>query len=211
MKSRKRKRNVKNWKINVRKINYQKGVQHFNSKGILSNARKIKKSCDQKCFRKCNLRITNKEREILFKSFYNIDLKGKRDLINRSVEKSLISKNSSNSVKRYNYNYHFFVGNHKIGVCKQYFLSTLDISQTFVYSVLNSRDLVSGVISSPKRGKHKKKVISLERKTIIRNHINSFPCVTSHYRRSESSKMYLESSLNIPKMYYLYEEMCTKN
>lgn len=40
----------------------------------------------------------------------------------------------------------------------------------------------------------------------VKAHIESFPVVDSHYCRASSGKKYLESALNIPKMYSLYKQ-----
>lgn len=42
----------------------------------------------------------------------------------------------------------------------------------------------------------------------VRSHIGKFPCVDSHYVRSDSQKQYLEASLNLTKMSKLY---CQQN
>ena len=48
--------------------------------------------------------------------------------------------------------------------------------------------------------------------TPIINHINSFPAYTSHYSRSNNPhRKYLNSSLEIRKMYDLYVEKCKKD
>lgn len=46
----------------------------------------------------------------------------------------------------------------------------------------------------------------------VKEHINSFPKVTSHYCRKDTSKLYLLSDLNKAKMYRLYKHnFCTEN
>jgi hypothetical protein len=118
-------------------------------------------------------------------SFYNIDSTGKREFINHLVEKSINSKNCGVSAKKhYNYNYYFLLGSQEVRVCKNYFLSTLDISQTFVYTSLKNREPITGVVLPSKQGKHQNKVISEERKNLVIAHIYFFPTVDSHYRRT---------------------------
>jgi hypothetical protein len=129
--------------------------------------------------------------------------------VNRTVEKSANrSFLNVSSKKNFNFKYHFFLGNEKVRVCKTYYLLTLAISEQFVYTTLKNRELITGVPIPLNIGKHRKKFISEERKNFVRSHINSFPTFESHYRRNESSKVYLESSLNIQKMYDLYIEKC---
>ncbi|CAC5379231.1 unnamed protein product [Mytilus coruscus] len=59
-----------------------------------------------------------------------------------------------------------------------------------------------------KRGRHVKRKISDEPKDRIRNHINSFPRIDSHYCRSSVKRQYLDPCLSIAKMYELYVLTC---
>ncbi|CAC5423890.1 unnamed protein product [Mytilus coruscus] len=59
-----------------------------------------------------------------------------------------------------------------------------------------------------KRGRHVKRKISDESKDRIRNHINSFPRIDSHYCRSSVKRQYLDPCLSIAKMYELYVLTC---
>lgn len=47
-----------------------------------------------------------------------------------------------------------------------------------------------------------------EMKILVRQHINSFPAMDSHYSRKRSAKTYLHPNLNINIMYNLYKEWC---
>lgn len=69
-------------------------------------------------------------------------------------------------------------------------------------------------IESDNRGKHtnKPKKLSDDVLNSVREHINLFERVESHYCRSSSSREYLDETLNISKMYAMYEEfMSDKN
>ncbi|KAL4705692.1 hypothetical protein ACJJTC_018765 [Scirpophaga incertulas] len=44
----------------------------------------------------------------------------------------------------------------------------------------------------------------------VRRHIESFPCMESHYTRRDTNKKYLAADLNIRKMYTLYKQLCQK-
>ena len=50
--------------------------------------------------------------------------------------------------------------------------------------------------------------MSNDAKKVIKDHINSFPRMPSHYCRSNTSRDYLESNLSISKMHSLYVEHC---
>ena len=43
-------------------------------------------------------------------------------------------------------------------------------------------------------------------KTLIKEHIKSFPVMESHYMREQSSRRFLGSNLNLTKMYELFLE-----
>ena len=60
------------------------------------------------------------------------------------------------------------------------------------------------------QGKHRKHKIAEEKVQAVRDHINSIPKVKSHYCRADTSKEYLDSSLNISKLYDLYKEQMAK-
>lgn len=48
-----------------------------------------------------------------------------------------------------------------------------------------------------------------EAKIYVKLHIDMFPRIESHYCRKDSKKIYLESGLNIARLYKLYkEEFC---
>ncbi len=211
MKSRKRKKNVKSWKKNVRKLKYQRGLQHINSTGKLVNAKKLKPSCEENCLFKCNSKISIDERNQLFVSYYNSNNSSKRAFIIRTSEKSIKTANTSaDSKRKYTFKFFTYLGNEKVRVCHTFYLNTLVISKSVVYNAHKNKNIISGTVAASKSGKHVKKSISNDDKNFVRKHINSFPRIESHYRRSETSKEYLESNLDLSKMYKLYEEKCLK-
>ncbi|KAF2902306.1 hypothetical protein ILUMI_03886 [Ignelater luminosus] len=63
-------------------------------------------------------------------------------------------------------------------------------------------------VEPDRRGHHKMRPhkITEEVKNTIRNHIQQFPVMPSHYTRKKCSKMYLEEHLSILKMHRLYLE-----
>ena len=63
----------------------------------------------------------------------------------------------------------------------------------------------SGLPHTPAKGRHRKKFIPEIKKNEVREHINKFPTVDSHYCRAQSQRKYLEASLNISTMYTLYK------
>ena len=115
--------------------------------------------------------------------------------------------------KKYTFRYFLYVGSSKIRVCKDYYLGTLSISQKPIHNFhKNKKDPVTGILAADCRGKHPKRKISEESKNRVRSHTESFPTVESHYRytRASSKRLYLESYLNIEKMYELYVACCNE-
>jgi hypothetical protein len=191
----------------VRKDKYQKGLKHINSVGKLVNEKQLKPICDQNCRYECSTKVSLSERKSIFKSYYDSDYSSKNAFIIRTSERNTKSANSSDS-RSFSYKYFCILGNEKIRVCKTFYLATLVISKERVYSAHKNKELISGIV--PASGKHVKKEVSAHVKDFVREHIKSFPKVNSHYRRKQTSKEYLESYLNINKMYELYEEKCIK-
>ena len=99
----------------------------------------------------------------------------------------------------------------KVKVCKTFFLYTLSISAQTVRTVFNKIGS-SGVVSEDKRGKVCKNcMLDKSVKQSIRDHINCFETVESYYCRQKTKRLFLPPTLNISKMYEMYEEYCEDN
>lgn len=89
----------------------------------------------------------------------------------------------------------------QLDVCKIMFLNTLGISEkTMRTSIKNVQ--VNGVLLPQKRGgrSEERRKHDLEDTERIKEHINKFDRVESHYTRSKSTREYLHSDLNLTKM-----------
>lgn len=94
-------------------------------------------------------------------------------------------------------------------MCKQMFLSTLDISDKKVRRLAEKKVEGGGIASDDQRCYNtSRNPISAEHIEYIKSHINSFPAYSSHYGREKSSKKYLSSDLNVAKMHGLYAKKC---
>ncbi|KAF2882424.1 hypothetical protein ILUMI_23743 [Ignelater luminosus] len=60
------------------------------------------------------------------------------------------------------------------------------------------------------QGSHTKYCIPAADKQLVRDHVNSFPGIDSHYCRARTQREYVESTLNIKKMYELYVKFATE-
>lgn len=213
---RKRQRNPSTWKSNVRKTAHDSGKEYISVRKKVVPAKRIKtvKDCQTKCMYKCQQLITEDERKHIFEHYYTLNEHGKRLFLlatskQFSAERRRKNKNSDNSRRKKTFTYHFQIGSENIQVCKMFYLGTLAISQTPVYTAHSNKDIFSNIPKTPTQGKHIKYKIPEEDVNFVKVHIDSFPTVESHYCRANTQRKYLEPSLNIKKMYSLYTELCT--
>ena len=114
--------------------------------------------------------------------------------------------------KTYSFKYYFVKNDQKIRVCKAFYLGALSISQIRISYFYSHKG--TGITTTPsqdKRGTRTSIRIKDDKRKIIRDHINMFPRVPSHYCKSSSSKEYLERTLSLCKMYDLYIQYCNEN
>ena len=106
-------------------------------------------------------------------------------------------------------------GADRIEVCKSVFYKTLQVKEKFIRYAVQASNL--GVAKKETRGKHapsnKRKPDDVQR---IRDHINMFPRVESHYVRKDTTKTYIcdtsnFNKLTIKRMYDLYCQQCTEH
>lgn len=124
----------------------------------------------------------------------------------QAPQRRLVNATRKRTVSRY---YYFNKDGQKIRVCELFFKNTLCISNGPINKAFSEVGTSGSFIGQDRRGKHepvnKTKEIDVE---IVKEHIEAFPKMESHYCRKTSSKMYLESNLSISKMYELYQEKC---
>lgn len=77
-----------------------------------------------------------------------------------------------------------------------------------MYTVHGSKNNFSLTPADEKRGKKTLSKIPSERKDIARRHIASYPTIKSHYCRATIDRQYLDSTLNVTKMYDHYTVLC---
>ncbi|KAF2903599.1 hypothetical protein ILUMI_02586, partial [Ignelater luminosus] len=211
-KVRNRQRGVAEWKCNVRKRRHEKGEEYISVRNKLVPAKRLKttKNCVSNCKFKCQTVISAEEREQIFKS-YTLSTDEKRLLLASTTTKVDADKRRrarrtrESSRRKYIYLYFFDIKGNRIEVRRQIFCGTLSISQKPVYTAhKNSNDAITIIPKKSRQGKHVKHKISEADRQNGKNHINSFPRISSHYCRSTSDREYLESGLNVTKMHDLY-------
>ena len=100
----------------------------------------------------------------------------------------------------------------RIRVCRDFFQKTIGIGKEAVETALKGKNDNGEFVGVDGRGRasssNKTGITEIE---AVRSHIESFPKIESHYCRASTNRHYLDSQLNIKKMYKLYIEKCEKN
>ncbi|XP_050311290.1 uncharacterized protein LOC126746909 [Anthonomus grandis grandis] len=205
-KPRRKRKRPELWKRNIRKKNRDEGKKYESVKGVIKPAAKMggpcKKSCRLKCFD-----VPEAQRLQIFNAYYGLgNYSRQRDFILSNSEKTekKIRTTQHESKRKYSISYFLPV------VCKPMFLSTLGIKKGVVDIAMAKRSN-KNISASDGRGKGKGKTLNPTLVQDIKSHIESFPCVPSHYCRADIERKYLDSFLNLPTMYRMYVQWCRKN
>ena len=198
------------WKANERKLLLNTGKYYKTRKGAKMAARSIQKGCTN-CRYKCQQLVSGDSKKRIFEQFWGTGSKTQQaDFIANMVDEiePQVSRNNAKTNRNVTRKYHFLVDGSRIQVCKSFFLSVLNVSATAVSTALSKKQ--SSSITSPyRRGLDTPgNKTPREKVQFVHKHIESFPALPSHYTRKDSSKTYLDQSLNVRKVYEMYEEKC---
>ncbi|XP_031328822.1 uncharacterized protein LOC116159878 [Photinus pyralis] len=220
-KTRKRVRNAKSWKENIRKALKEQGKEYVSKKGSVKVAKEMKLPCT--CRMKCYEKISEERRKKLFEDFYNLSKDAQDQYISETIKETtkqrervrkLKEKNGNCSRRKFTRKYFLTDDNGQSNeVCQIMYRHTFDFTLKKIRIITEKKRVAkSSICPLDGRGKHSKhKKIADEQKDTIRNHINRFPAYRSHYSRERTSKKYLSSDLSIAEMYRLYCEYCRSN
>ena len=213
-KTRKRRLDPKSWKQSTCKRLRQSGKAYTSSKAKQVSARAVKttKNCTESCKFKCSNHISDDDRGKVFESFWAMSREEKQHFINTTTERlpkgRCRTDKGKDSRKSYSYYYYFILDDVCHRVCKEFYLSTLDISSRRISYFHENKNSETGVPAKSKWGKHAKKKLPSICKQSVRDHINSIPRLESHYCRQSTQKEYFEGTLNMNKLYELYLSDC---
>ena len=198
------------WKANERKLLLNTGKYYKTRKGAKMAARSIQKGCTN-CRYKCQQLVSGDSKKQIFEQFWGTGSKTQQaDFIANMVDEiePQVSRNNAKTNRNVTRKYHFLVDGSRIQVCKSFFLSVLNVSATAVSTALSKKQS-SSVTSPYRRGLDTPgNKTPPEKVQFVHKHNESFPALPSHYTRKNSSKTYLDQSLNVRKMYEMYEEKC---
>ncbi|KAK3908779.1 hypothetical protein KUF71_003421 [Frankliniella fusca] len=211
---RKRKRDENLWKRNVNKTLKNSGQPYISAKGKEYDGAKMREPCS--CSMDCVHRITQEQRQEVHEKFWKLgDHERQWDFI-RSNSKCSATKsaNDEENKRKVSRSYSFTVGGDKIKVCKRMFMSTLGIWDSWIATAYNKINPEKGFTIPPdKRGRHVRKPtqVTPEKIESVKQHVNLFPKVPSHYCRKRTKREYLERGLSVSKMAFLYSKWAAEN
>lgn len=214
---RKRACDKENWKKNVSKRLRNSGKAYEKNSKTKDKARprQLQPPCTEKCRQKCALKICEDDRLDIFKYYWSLgDLVKQRHFISNATDtiKPKYRYVREGSHRDANNAYYFTVRNQKIRVCKLFFRNTLDINDSVIKTVTKKKKQSHGAAMEDLRGRHgKHSKIDENIKNNVRNFIEKYPKVESHYRRSESGRHYVEGNKFIADLHREFEKQCQSN
>lgn len=196
-----------------RTLKRHRGEEYVTAKGKV--IRKRQKKDLGNCRLKCKEWLTEDVRNAIFEEYWTQGTHDKRVnfiakcVTSAEVETRRKRKETSSKERNITYNYSFEINGQRRKCCKKCFQSTLDETDKFLQNALkNKSQSVTGIITADNRGRHiPANVTSEDRLKKVVEHINSFPKYESHYTRRVNDKQYLNTDLNLTKMYKLYLEI----
>lgn len=165
------------------------------------------KLCTNRCTKRgCSLPANVKQR--IFEAFRADDYNAQNLVLAGMMILKEPDAHTPGSRKTVTIEYSLKVDGRPHPVCKITFLDTFKITKNRITTIVTK--LQAGEPLRDKRGQNPKKKIEGEAKERIRQHINGFPTVESHYGRNNGQNLqkYLEPGLNLSKMYSLFIELC---
>lgn len=205
----KRVRNEKKWKENVRKTLKNSGKDYVSKKGNKVEAKKMRPPCHNCKFLCCDT-FTRDERQQIFNTYWSLgSLQRQRDFLSSCINiQNIVCRRVKNVAQPRTPNSWFsFVKNGQTRrICKTFLLNTLGIAQRTLRTVIEAKSSDCGIAPTDQRGKHGKQPKSdPEVLESVRQHINSVPRVESHYLRANSSREFIDGGLTLAALHRDYE------
>lgn len=191
------------WKENDRKTKRQHGLEYTSKTGKTVEARAPKdyKACS--CRYKCSDEFSPEEQVKINAEYWGLGDYAKQQLFIRTcIEIQKCKRTLTKASRRRDQTFVYKLRDRQ--VCKQFFKSTLNISDGFIttWAKKQAKQCVTD-----NRGLHgKQRKVDEATTALIKGHIESFPAIESHYTRAKSQRKYLSANLNIQKMFELFIE-----
>lgn len=149
------------------------------------------------CKNRCASKVDGDTQTKIFQDFWKLTAQQKAFYYQKTIQSTTFkgTRNTCNS-------YYVEVNSKPIQVCKEFYRCVHGISHTPINTYLKNQD--ENGIPTPREVHSPSTKYGEEVVNTIREHINSFPRVQSHYCRANTQREYLESSLTLSKMYKLF-------
>ncbi|CAG9579977.1 unnamed protein product [Danaus chrysippus] len=202
-----------NWIDNKRKSLLNSGQQYVSRGGKLKNKKELRPACSTSCKLKCFDKFDTDVRQNIHSNFWQLaDHTKQWEFINKFTKKILKKRMTTEGPSRRQFTTKYFLPAPKDDtfkteqVCMKMFLNTFSITDQFVrtaHSKLNQE----GITLTDNRGKHAHHptVVDSEMIKSVCDHVASLQPIESHYTRKDNSKLYLDSNLNMSRMFALYK------
>ncbi len=212
------------WKRNVRKAKRLQGEEYVGQRGKVTPEKKMKLFDGVCCKKKkCSQHFPEAERNDLFKMFYSLDsYKRQRDYVLAQTEALEVERtrprlDTPKTIRKQTFVYTLPKKQEdesvkQVLVCLKFFMATLGLSEGSLRYALEHRS-TTGQFEVDSDDKRKSPANKLKPDVIqaVKDHIESFPVMESHYCRSGSQRKYFAADLTIQKLYNLYTEKCQTN
>jgi len=218
--TRKRKRNPQQWKRNIRKVKKAKGEEHVNSTGKPVPAKEVLHvNCN--CRFKCTESFNDENRRSICAEYHALaDYDRQKDYILRNIvirqvqSRKVLSRDNGgkeeySQSRQVSITYYLEHLGSRRRVCKGFFMKTLCLSNRSIMTAVEGRSTSGVFAKTDGRGRQPSvNKTDNEHRQAVKDHIQLFPTVESHYCRKDSQRLYLDSRLTIARMYELYLENC---
>ncbi|CAG9822207.1 unnamed protein product [Phaedon cochleariae] len=201
------------WKRNIAKKRRSDGLNYEINKKQRPPKKPRAVNCE-KCRFKCQTKFSDAEREAICSLYWRMNnFERQKDFLLSNITsippERRRQRNGNKGPRSNSKQYYFEKDRNKMRICQAFFLKTLNISGDVVKNAFQNKGPAGTYIGEDKRGKSVPgNKTAPELVAAVKEHIESFPTVRSHYSRKTTKEDYLDSKLSISKMYSLYKEKC---
>ena len=191
--------------------------EHITSRGVLKKARKPKDvGTHEKCRYNCHQNFPENIRQAICEDYWSKgDWIRQKDYIVhhiRIVEVARTNENTIGGNRIESRQFYLKNGEALHRTCKDFFSKTLCISNAVIDNALIKRSNHGEFVGDDGRGRKPAYNKTADREIFaVKQHIESFPAIESHYCRASTSRSYLDPNLTIKKMHKLFLEKCTED
>ncbi|KAK6166780.1 hypothetical protein SNE40_023402 [Patella caerulea] len=173
--------------------------------------RECQHSCTKNKSTKC-IEFTEQDRQNVFDAFWKMDWNQKRVFVANNVDSHIPSERTTGGNSRRNRTlvYHLKRNESRIRVCKNMLLSTIGIGEWQLLKWTNDSQNGTQTTSVLSKTPARKHANHMENREAVRYFVESLPKLPSHYCRSSTSRLYLQSDIkSFSHLYGIYKEYCT--